>query len=182
MPFCLPSFLTIASAHPLTNDTSSTNYPLLFGYRLFALMESRPDRQSSSHHIFHSRPSECPLLQFDEYRMCSTVNPSSWTCDRFLRIQMFSVRLYSAIVVHGPSCFHLHSCVSHFPQPEHSSPPPLLLDPRVDQSTSLGFSFPLVSMRHSATAVGLSHPLRPYPEVRGQVFPRRNVPNKVLVY
>lgn len=76
----LSSLLTIALAHPLTNDAYSTNLSFLFGH-LFSLMESQPDRLSLSHHILRSRPSQCPLPQLGEYRMCTTVNPSCWTCD-----------------------------------------------------------------------------------------------------
>ena len=91
------------------------------------------------------------------------------------------LRLYSVVGMHVPSYFHLLSCESHFLGLELSSMPPLPLDPLVDQSTYLNFSFLLVSMRHSATVVHSPLPLWLYHEVQDLVFPRRNVPNEVLV-
>jgi len=125
----------------------------------------------SSHSLFRGLPralssssaSVCVLPSTPHHGLTTTSDPNAFHCTIF--------RLYSVLVVHVPSYFHLLSCDSYFPQPEHSSTHAMPLDPLVDQYTSQNFSSRLDS----------SLLLQPYREVRGLAFPRRNVPREVLV-
>jgi len=117
------------------------------------LLRGSPCALSSS-----SASTACGMPSTPHHGLTTTSGPNAFRCT--------IIRLYSVVVVHVPSYFHL-SCGSHFIQPEHSSTRPMPLGPLVNQSTSRNFSFPLVSMVHSATAVGSPLPFRPYREVRG---------------